>query len=262
LCIADVSGKSARAQARLPLLKYSLRALAPLYDAPEKLVDRLNETLAPDLGPELFIALCYVILDPQRSRLMWCNAGHIAPLLISRQTTAAASNSASANDPLLELGANGPPLGMFPELPYRSGSLPWCPGDELLMFTDGLTDAFSYGASEDGEAQVRHLAARLMAAPTPPGEVAAPADPPKNATELRPVRAVAQELVDLATTVLDVTEVKPGGLRSLLPALHRGKAVSGGPRPPHRDDVTVVLARFRRPAPAVAEPDKLSLKKV
>jgi hypothetical protein len=83
LCIADVSGKSVRAQARLPLLKYSLRALAPLYKEPDALVKRLNETLAPDLQSELFIGLCYVVLDPRRGQLTWCNAGHIAPLIIS-----------------------------------------------------------------------------------------------------------------------------------------------------------------------------------
>ena len=82
LFIADVSGKSVRAQARLPLLKYALRALAPLYSDPALLLSRLNETLAPDLQPELFIALCCIVLDPAHQTLSWCNAGHVAPLLL------------------------------------------------------------------------------------------------------------------------------------------------------------------------------------
>jgi serine phosphatase RsbU (regulator of sigma subunit) len=81
LCIADVAGKSVRAQARLPLLKYALRALAPLHLEADVLVKRLNETLSPDLQNELFIGLCYIVLDPRAGRLSWCNAGHIAPLL-------------------------------------------------------------------------------------------------------------------------------------------------------------------------------------
>ena len=82
LCIADVAGKSIRAQARVPLLKYSLRALAPLHRQPAELMARLQTTLLPDLGPELYIAVCLVVVDAEAQSLTWCNAGHLAPLLV------------------------------------------------------------------------------------------------------------------------------------------------------------------------------------
>lgn len=287
LCIADVSGKSVRAQARLPLLKYSLRALAPLYDDPAALLGRLNETLAPDLQPEFYIAVCYVILDPDNERLTWCNAGHMAPLLMSHhenpplQALPVQMNHTNGGAPaldaaaltsvqapaghaavlppaaeaatLVDLTVCGPPLGMFADMAYTTGTRPWRPTDQLLLFTDGLTDALSYGATEDGEEQVRHFAARLIApAYLPPAQLrggvsnAAGSDrAPLLEAPDRSVRRIAQDLLDLATTVLDVT--KPNVGRPLLPRMLRRRAAPTETSRHLRDDITVVLVRYRRP---------------
>lgn len=174
LCIADVSGKSVRAQARLPLLKYSLRALAPLFAEPDALLTRLNHTLAPELENDLFIGLCLVVIDARDSSLVWVNAGHCAPLLLSGGN-------------LRELETCGPALGPFPEIPYRARKLVFAAGDRLLLFTDGLTDALSFAGTEDGEEQVRAAAKALddMAWKQP--------------------QDVAQRLLDMATAVLDET---------------------------------------------------------
>jgi serine phosphatase RsbU (regulator of sigma subunit) len=221
LFIADVSGKSVRAQARLPLLKYALRALAPLYPEPATLLTRLNETLAPDLQPELFIALCCVVLDPQHKTLSWCNAGHIAPLLLPQNSESddEDQNSNALEPPLFPLETDGPALGMFPDSIYESRTLPWLPGDQLLMFTDGLVDALSYGGSEDGEAQVRHLCTRLTA-------------PRKGGA-----REEAQNLVDMAIAAFDAATplTQRFGIAPKTPAF----------APTHRDDVTVALIRHR-----------------
>ncbi len=149
-CIADVSGKSVRAQARVPLLKYSLRALAPLHPDPVELMARLQTTLAPDLGPELYIAVCLVVFDAATTSLTWCNAGHIAPLLVR------------LGGEVLELETTCPPLGLWPEIEPVGKKIAWKPGDALLMATDGLSDALSFGGEVDGEAQVRLLTPRLV----------------------------------------------------------------------------------------------------
>ncbi len=122
LFIADVAGKSVRAQARLPLLKYALRALTPLYPEPAMLMQRLNENLAPDLQRELFIALCCVILDPQHQTLSWCNAGHIAPLLVPQAASNESNEDENGNSdpPIFPLETDGPALGMFPDYALRS----------------------------------------------------------------------------------------------------------------------------------------------
>ena len=204
-CIADVSGKSVRAQARVPLLKYSLRALAPLHPDPVELMERLQTTLAPDLSPELYIAICLVVFDAPAKSLLWCNAGHIAPLLIP------------ANGEVIELETTCPPLGLWPELPAQGRKISFRPGDAILMATDGLSDALSFGGEVDGEAQVRLLTPRLV------GENA--------------VRApeAAQKMVELAEAALE---------NNSFVARHftMGNELSE-PRA-HADDVAVLVVRF------------------
>jgi serine phosphatase RsbU (regulator of sigma subunit) len=141
LCVADVSGKSVRAQARLPLFKYALRVLAPLYRDAAKLMEHLNGILLPDLQPELYITACYVIIDAENDTLNWCNAGHVPPLL-------------RAENHITELPASGPALGMFTESTYKSHSAPWHASDFLLLYTDGLTDAIKTSESEEGKLQM------------------------------------------------------------------------------------------------------------
>jgi hypothetical protein len=221
LCIADVSGKSVRAQARLPLLKYSLRALAPLYKEPDALVKRLNETLAPDLQSELFIGLCYVVLDPRRGQLTWCNAGHIAPLLISSRAQNTKHGNASAPEITL-LETNGPALGPFPEIGYSEEKLPWRPGDRLLMFTDGLSDALSYGGSEDGEEQIRLTSLAI------------------NPEYWSEPDAIAQRFVNLASAALEYTDTRLLNLAPLRLSADAGTGHASG----RRDDITVVAACY------------------
>ena len=141
LCVADVSGKSVRAQARLPLFKYALRALAPLYPDAAKLMEHLNTLLLPDLQPELYITACYVIIDAENNTLNWCNAGHVPPLL-------------QAENRITELPASGPALGMFTENTYKSHCAPWHASDFLLLYTDGLTDAIKTSESEEEKLQL------------------------------------------------------------------------------------------------------------
>lgn len=225
LCIADVAGKSVRAQARLPLLKYSLRALAPLHPEPAELVQRLNETLAPDLSAELYIAFCCVVLDSENGVLRWCNAGHIAPLLVHCKEEVCAAKP---------LEACGPPLGMFPEAEYSAREAKWQRGDHLLMYTDGLADALSYNNTEDGEAQVQRLAIRL----------------PQQST--RPANEVAEDFIELSRVALEAAEALPERLRahveaqvSNLRARHEHAASTPQTATSHRDDITVVVARAK-----------------
>ncbi len=257
LCIADVSGKSIRAQARVPLLKYSLRALAPLHAQPAELMGRLQTTLLPDLGPELYIAICLIVVDADAQSLTWCNAGHLAPLLVrgDHATTAGRverfKNRAAANQNInqnpdqnlgqnasqsaapdvaaasqscvvpIELAATAPALGLFPDVKIAQKTTDWKPGDALLMFTDGLPDALSYGGEIDGEAQVRTLAGVLQHNPI------AGAPPPSPAE-------AARELVGLAGVALG---------EAPFVARHFTLARDMAAKTVHRDDVAVLIAR-------------------
>lgn len=216
ICIADVSGKSVRAQARLPLLKYALRALAPLHPEPAELVMRLNETLAPDLHPELYIAFCCAVVDENAGVLRWCNAGHIAPLRVRVR------NGESIARPLETCG---PPLGLFPDLEYSARQMKWRTEDQILFYTDGLSDALSFNNTEDGEAQVRRLALRLA-----------------HETQT-PVDEVANNFVALGSAALEAAAELPERLRTSLNTplneLLPGERDGSG----HRDDITVIVVR-------------------
>lgn len=229
LCIADVSGKSIRAQARVPLLKYSLRALAPLHAQPAELMGRLQTTLLPDLGPELYIAICLVVVDSEAQSLTWCNAGHLAPLLVRGAPTLAQGKPERIHRKIgdnqaivpVELEATAPALGLFPDLKIAQKTMVWKSGDALLMFTDGLPDALSYGGEIDGEAQVRALALGLR-------ESHVAGSPVPTAGE------AARELVALAGVALGD---KP------FVARHFTLARSLTAKAVHRDDVAVLVAR-------------------
>lgn len=202
LCIADVAGKSVRAQARVPLLKYSLRALAPLYPAPCELMTHLQNALAPDLSSELYIAVCLVEFDPVARRLSWCNAGHVPPLLVF---------SSDAE----RLSATGPALGLFPEILPQGKTRELPRGADLLLYTDGLTDALSLGGGADGEVQLEKLAVHLL----------------KETDRAR--SEVARLLVEHATTATDA--LSPSALARL------------GGKTAKEDDVAVLIARFEAP---------------
>jgi hypothetical protein len=203
LCIADVAGKSVRAQARVPLLKYSLRALAPLHSEPAELMARLQETLLPDLQNEFYIAICLIVLDAQYEELSYCNAGHIAPFMIRGNI-------------ITRLETTCPALGLFPEIPPKSKLQSWKRGDALLLFTDGLTDALSFGGTVDGEVQVDKLAQKIgVNAAIPAGEA-------------------AQELIQLSEAALDD---KPFVAKHFT----MGENIVGDKV--RRDDVAVLVAR-------------------
>ena len=218
LCIADVSGKSVRAQARLPLLKYALRALAPLHNDADTLIQRLNETLSPDLQGEIYIGLCIVVLDPRANKLSWCNAGHIAPILLPLRPY---DERGRAVPDMIPLETSGPALGLFADADYKASSALWRPGDRLLLFTDGLSDALSYNGAEDGEEQVRFTAREL------------------DQERWREPQVVAQHFLNLALEAMENTET----LWSKLSPLRRGDDPVVKTPSRHRDDMTVVAAR-------------------
>jgi serine phosphatase RsbU (regulator of sigma subunit) len=231
ICIADVSGKSVRAQARLPLLKYALRALAPLHHDPADLVKNLNETLAPDLQPELYIAFCCAVIDGKLGVLRWCNAGHIAPLVVRNSLQ---GNNNEGDILIQPLETCGPPLGLFPEREYSGCEIKWHEGDQLLLYTDGLSDALSFNNTEDGEAQVRRLAARL------------------SQETQRPIDEVADDFIALAGAALEAADELPERLRagfiSSLKNLRAPATPSNAEGAGHRDDITVVVVRAKSAA--------------
>jgi len=129
LLIADVSGKGIGAA----LLTASIDALAaaPLADglAPDEVFAKVSELLYARTPPEKYATALLARLDPATGRLSYANAGH-SPGLVVRATGEVAW-----------LPPNGLPLGLLDEGGYRLDEVVLGPGDTVVLYTDGLTEA-------------------------------------------------------------------------------------------------------------------------
>lgn len=130
LVIADVSGKGLSAAVQTATVKYSLRAFATEAGAPGLVMTRLNKMLCSDLAGlgDHFVTLFYAVFDPATGRLSWASAGHES-VLIKRF---------AGGSTLLD--ANGPILGLADHA-YGQETDTLAPGDSLVLYTDGLTEA-------------------------------------------------------------------------------------------------------------------------
>jgi phosphoserine phosphatase RsbU/P len=148
LFIADVSGKGIAAS----LLTASLEALSALplegSDPPDHICEQVGTLLFRRTPPEKYATAFLGILDPATGRLRWTNAGHNPGLLLRSR----------GDEEWLK--ANGVPLGLLPGARYREGDLTMAPGDVLVLYTDGITEALNPEDEEFGEARLLE-AARL-----------------------------------------------------------------------------------------------------
>jgi sigma-B regulation protein RsbU (phosphoserine phosphatase) len=145
ICIADVAGKGIPAAMVMSNLQAAIRASAGDALPPDELCARLNRLMCDNLAPGKFITLFYCILDPQDGSLTYTNAGHNAPMLVSR------------GGDCIRLAEGGALLGALPAWKYESGHVRLRSGDRLLLFTDGLIEARSADDEEFGEKRLVDL---------------------------------------------------------------------------------------------------------
>jgi serine phosphatase RsbU (regulator of sigma subunit) len=101
--------------------------------APEKVLERVNAQLYRTLPAGSFATACYLVLDPATGRLEYTLAGHDPPLI---------RRAASLEVQRLPL-IGGTPLGLQAEFPEVRGTTILNPGDTLVLYTDGVTEAMS-----------------------------------------------------------------------------------------------------------------------
>jgi sigma-B regulation protein RsbU (phosphoserine phosphatase) len=145
LVIADVSGKGIPASLLMAFLRASLRAAIHIGYAPHVAMGKVNYLLWETIEPHQYVTAFYGMLDATNRTLAFVNAGHNPPLLLSPD----------GGVRVIERG--GLPLGMFRDTRYYEYYLPIEPGQILLLYTDGATEA----NSPDGEEYGRE---RLVAA--------------------------------------------------------------------------------------------------
>ncbi|MGH9749542.1 MAG: PP2C family protein-serine/threonine phosphatase [Candidatus Polarisedimenticolia bacterium] len=149
VALGDVAGKGLGAALLTAKLQATLRALAPEVPSLADLGTRLNAILHRDGLDNRFVTLFYFEIEPGSGRIRYLNAGHNPPLVVRR-------------DAIDTLDASSIPLGMLPETEIREGEARLEPGDLLLAYSDGLTEARGPGEEEFGMDRLRRLAPRLL----------------------------------------------------------------------------------------------------
>jgi serine phosphatase RsbU (regulator of sigma subunit) len=145
LMIADVSGKGMPAALLMSNLQATVKAYTSLAPSPAELCRNVNRAMASSIGLGRFITFFYAVLDFGRRRLIYANAGHNPPLLASR------------GQPVRRLDVGGAVLGVFPSGEYAEATVGFEPGDRLLIFTDGISEATNSVGQEFGEERLIHL---------------------------------------------------------------------------------------------------------
>ena len=157
IVIADVSGKGVPAALLMAFLRASLRAASHIGYAPQVSMSKVNYLLWESIERNQFVTAFYGILDTTNRTLAYSNAGHNPPMLIDVDGTAHFEER------------GGVPLGMFRDSRYYEYYATIAPGQILVLYTDGVTEATNpsgeeYGRDRLAEAvrNVRDLPAREM----------------------------------------------------------------------------------------------------
>jgi sigma-B regulation protein RsbU (phosphoserine phosphatase) len=137
--IADVVGKGIPAALLMSNLQASVRAFATERVSPGDLCRQVNRVLCGNIAEGRFISFFYCIVDPWKQAVTYSNAGHYPPILIR------------ADGSVERLTAGGPVLGVFSDRVYEEALVPIRPGDRVILFTDGITEARNAADEEFGE---------------------------------------------------------------------------------------------------------------
>lgn len=145
IVIADVAGKSIPAALLMANARSIWRAAATTGADPHKVLELTNQALCQDISSSTFVTLCYTIIDVAENCVHLASAGHPPPILCSprpKTLTAEVTLSDQALS-LIELNANGLPLGLTSDAEYVQSRIILKPGDCLILYTDGIVETLN-----------------------------------------------------------------------------------------------------------------------
>jgi phosphoserine phosphatase RsbU/P len=146
--VGDVSGKGVPAALYLAVSRTLLRATARLEAEPGECLNYINASLVEQNTPGMYITFFYAVLDLRSGEIRFSNAGHNPPFVFSP----------AGSRPLRDKG--GPMLGLIEGVQYRTSSTQLGPGEGILVYTDGITEAINPSAGFfDEQGLVEYLAA-------------------------------------------------------------------------------------------------------
>jgi len=154
IVLADVAGKGLGAALLTAKVQATLRAVAPEVRSLADLGTRLNTILHRDGIDNRFVTLFYFEIDRGSGRVRYLNAGHNPPFLVRADGTIETIEPSSI------------PLGMMADCACREGHLELRPGDLLVAYSDGLTEATNATGQEFGPERLRALLPGLRGLPS------------------------------------------------------------------------------------------------
>jgi sigma-B regulation protein RsbU (phosphoserine phosphatase) len=140
LVMADVSGKGVPAAFFMAVARTNLRNVAADHADPGACLAQANGVLCSQNPLNLFVTVFYCVLDPLTGVLRYANGGHNPPYLRRAHGSVEALS-----------GKGGLVLGVMPGVEYPDHVVQLCPGDRLVLFTDGVTEAFNPADEAYGE---------------------------------------------------------------------------------------------------------------
>jgi sigma-B regulation protein RsbU (phosphoserine phosphatase) len=151
--VADVSGKGVPAALFGMVSKTLLRDTATQKGIdPGAAMAKVNDVLCQDNDSCMFVTVFYAVLDPAQGRLAYVNAGHPPPLLVH----------ADGSSEFLPL-TDGVALGVFDGVAYAQNSIDLLKGDCLVVYTDGVSEAFNLKNEEFTQERLIPLFAQAVA---------------------------------------------------------------------------------------------------
>ncbi|MEW5942139.1 MAG: SpoIIE family protein phosphatase, partial [Chloroflexota bacterium] len=138
LFIADVADKGMPAALFMALTRTLIHAAVIETPSPAEALRRVNELLLPDTKQGMFVTAVYAVLNQDTGELTYTNAGHNPPLVIRKDTVE-------------KLTRTGVALGAWSDSVFEEKTITLESGESLLLYTDGLTEAFNLEGDMFGE---------------------------------------------------------------------------------------------------------------
>ncbi len=156
LAIADVAGHGVAAGLLMASIQTALHTLVPLCDSPAEVMQRINHFFCHNVHMTTFVTLFLARFDPQSNTLQYANAGHNPPLHV---------HANGAVSPTTWLRPTAAAIGLVEEFAAKDRTVNMTPGDVLLLYTDGVTEAFNTRDEEFGAQRLAEVVLQSVDVP-------------------------------------------------------------------------------------------------
>jgi len=146
LVIADVADKGVPAALFMALSRTLVRVSALTGRGPAKALERANQLILSDARSDLFVTIFYAVINPETGHMLYASAGHNPPLLVH------------TDGQVEDLHCPGMALGILEEVQLGEKETHLKPGDLLMLYTDGITEAINAEGEEFGVERLAKIA--------------------------------------------------------------------------------------------------------